>query len=50
MSNAVPQVLKKPFLFGVILNKPWACLPTDQGPVMVQLPPGALASKPAEAA
>ncbi|WBF04749.1 hypothetical protein [Erwinia phage vB_Ea277G] len=38
MSNADPKLLKKPFLTGTILNKPWACFPTDQGPVMVRLP------------
>lgn len=53
MSNAVPQFLKQPFLFGMILNKPWACFPTDQGPVMVRLPEAPKAihiDLPAEAA
>lgn len=38
MSNADPKLLKKPFLLGKILSKPWGCFPTDQGPVMVRLP------------
>lgn len=38
MSNADPKLLKKPFLTGAILSKPWACVPTDQGPVMFRLP------------
>lgn len=40
MENAVPQVLNKPYLVGVILNKQWLCLNTTHGPTMFQVPLG----------